>query len=346
MLLKIKNRLDKELIRYALSLDEKYSLRKISPLLARSIKEFILREGKRLRPILFILGYLGFRPKAPYGLYKSAISIELLHDFLLIHDDIIDRSALRRGKPALHKLLDKHLGGIKRAKFNGADLGIMAADALCAMAIDTFLGIRVRPRYKENALRYLLEAIVFSAGGEFAELLYGLKKPAEISREDIYKVYDLKTANYSFAAPLAMGAALAGQEADEIKILSDYGIRVGRAFQIRDDILGMFASEGQTGKDSLTDLSEAKKTLLIWRAYRNSPDLSKSLIRRILSREKIQRTDILRMREVIISSGSLDYARRQISLLLAEAEEILSRSAIDTRYKTLLAGYCRRLTSS
>src|SRR4030042_1567895 len=102
----IKNRIEKNLKSYIGDLDKLYSLSRISPLLAKNIKEFVLREGKRVRPILFIIGYLAYAKKQAPFLYRSAVSIELLHDFMLIHDDIIDKSDTRRGKPSLHKKLN------------------------------------------------------------------------------------------------------------------------------------------------------------------------------------------------------------------------------------------------
>ena len=100
MILNIKNRIEKELRKYIVEVNKTYDLSGISPLLYQRIKEFILRDGKRIRPILFCIGYLGFADKAAPGLYRSAVSIELLHDFMLIHDDIIDKSHLRRSKPS------------------------------------------------------------------------------------------------------------------------------------------------------------------------------------------------------------------------------------------------------
>ena len=107
MFLKIKIRVEKELSAYARSIDKVYSLNKLSPILFKSIKEFILRDGKRIRPVLFCIGYLGFSKRTPRGLWRSALSLELLHDFMLVHDDIIDKSDMRRGKPSMHALL-KH----------------------------------------------------------------------------------------------------------------------------------------------------------------------------------------------------------------------------------------------
>ncbi|MDD5432307.1 MAG: polyprenyl synthetase family protein, partial [Candidatus Omnitrophica bacterium] len=99
MILKIKSKIDKEISAFLKDTDKRYHLKKISPVLYKNICEFANRDGKRARPILFVIGYLGFSNKEATGLYRSAISIELMHDFMLVHDDIIDKSDTRRGRP-------------------------------------------------------------------------------------------------------------------------------------------------------------------------------------------------------------------------------------------------------
>ena len=243
-------------------LDELYSLSRISPLLFKTIKDYILRKGKRVRPTLFIIGYLGFKKNPAPGLYASALSLELLHDFLLAHDDIIDKSDVRRGKPSMHRVLSDYLRKYKNIKFGGEDLTIAAADIMYAMAIHTFLFIKENRQRKEKALRKLIEAAIDTGSGEFAELLYGIKDIKNLNKQDIYRIYDLKTAYYTFSCPLSAGAILAGAKKQQTDLLYNYGIYLGRAFQIKDDILGIFGNENKIGKSTLTDLREGKKTLL------------------------------------------------------------------------------------
>ena len=108
MLSKIQNKIEQNLIAYLKELNKQHSLSKISPILFKNISGFILRKGKRLRPALFVIGYLGFAKKEAPNLYTGALSLELLHDFMLVHDDIIDRADLRRGKPSMHNMLNHY----------------------------------------------------------------------------------------------------------------------------------------------------------------------------------------------------------------------------------------------
>lgn len=345
MFLEIKRRIDSELQIYARQADKLYFLNKISPIFYKNMREFILREGKRVRPTLFVIGYLGFAKKAAPLLYRSAISIELLHDFMLIHDDIIDKSATRRGKPSMHTMLGIYLQGHKKVKFNGQDLAIVSGDIIYAMALDAFLAIKEDLQRKEKALKLLIKAALYTGSGEFIELMLGVRDIEQVSKEDIFRIYDLKTANYTFSSPLAIGATLAGAKKKEIDLLFKYGIYLGRAFQIKDDIIGLFSSEKKIGKSNLTDLQEAKNTLLIWYAFNKSNRLMRAEIKKILSKKNVLKPDLLRMRRIIVASGALDYAKNEVSLMIEKARELIGKSKMLPKYKTALNAYSQKILS-
>ena len=336
MLLKIRKRVDKELNNFLHTLDKDYSVKKISPLLFEYIREFVLRPGKRIRPILFVIAYLGFAKKETSGLYTSALSLELLHDFMLVHDDIIDKSDTRRGKPSMHRMFDIYLSRYKNLKFSGQDLAIVAGDVMYAIAIHAFLAIKENMARKERALKKFIRAAIYTGSGEFIELLCGTKNIARTSKEDIYKIYDFKTANYTFATPLASGAILAGAGDKEVERLFRYGIYLGRAFQIRDDILGMFSGEKKIGKSNLTDLKEAKKTLLVWRAYNQANAQDKKIIKSTLDKKNADRKDLLRMRKIVTATGSLDYCQKEIRRSMNQAQKLITSSRIGLAYKNAL----------
>ncbi len=325
------------------NLEKAYSLNKISPLLFKHIREFCLRPGKRVRPALFVAGYLGFAGKAVSGLYACAISIELLHDFLLVHDDIIDRSDTRRGKPSMHALFNQYLSNNKNIKITGQDMAIVAGDVMYALAINAFLSIKENPARKEAALKKLLESALYTGSGEFIELLAGTKKIEEITKSEIYKIYDLKTANYTFSAPLTIGATLAGASLRQNKILSDYGLYIGRAFQIKDDVIGIYSDEAKIGKSNLTDLQESKKTLLIWYAYHKSAPKGRRLIVKILSKNNVNFKDLEEIRGVISDCGALERIKKEIIFLMKKADCLLESSAMLPRYKKSLSLYSQEL---
>ncbi len=343
MISEIKIKIEKEICGYLGFINKAYSLKNICPMMVSYIKEFICRSGKRVRPILFVLGYLGFSKKAASGLYRSAISIELLHDFMLVHDDIIDKSDTRRGKPSMHALLNGHLKKYNNIKFGGQDLTIVIGDVLYALGLKAFLAIKEDKTRKESALNILIEAALYTGAGEFVELLYGATDINKLQKCDIYKIYDYKTAFYTFAAPLAIGAVLAGAGRKEKNKLIRYGIMLGRAFQIKDDILGMFGEEHEIGKSALTDLQEAKKTILIWHAFNHCSAKDRAIIKELFSRNTASRKDLIRMRGIISESGALDFARKEVRDSAVQAQRLLGSCRMRPDIKTALKRYSEKI---
>ncbi len=343
MFLKIKKRVEAELKSYIRDVEKMYSLNRISPLLLRAIKDFISREGKRIRPVLFVAGYLGFAKKEAPGLYRSALSIELIHDFMLIHDDIIDKSATRRGRPSMHTMFNSHLARSRNLKFTGEDVAIITGDVLYAMSLQAFLSIKEDRQRKEKAFKKLMDAAMYTGCGEFIELMFGLKGIDKITESDIYKIYDFKTANYTFASPLAIGAILGGAPDVEVKRLFQYGIYLGRAFQIKDDMLGLFSEEKEIGKSILTDLQEAKLTLLIRYAFRHSDKKGRLAIRHIMSKKNVTKSDLFKIRKIVRTSGTLDYARKEVNRFLQQAQALIQNSKMHPSYKSELTRYAQEI---
>lgn len=339
----LRTRIDRELCALIEETRSSYGLKKICPLLFESIKDFALRDGKRVRPVLFVLGYRGYASRVPRGLYRSAVSLELLHDFMLAHDDIIDKSDTRRGKPSLHRYLGSRLDRKSGLKFNGTDLAIVAGDVMYALALSAFLNVREEPLRKEAAFKKLIEAALYTGSGEFLEVLFGTTPIERVTLDDIYKIYDLKTANYTFASPLTIGATLAGASRRELALLFDYGTYLGRAFQIKDDIIGIFSDEKKIGKSNMTDLQEAKKTVLIWYAYRHSSARDKRTIRGIFLKKTLRPSDLTEMRRIITGSGSLEYARREVKRLLGTAGRFCASLRMDQSVRKSLSRYAETL---
>ncbi|MDP2043877.1 MAG: polyprenyl synthetase family protein, partial [Candidatus Omnitrophota bacterium] len=152
-----------------------------------------------------------------------------------------------------------------------------------------------------------------------------------------------KTANYTFASPLTMGAILAGAKENEIKKLFNYGMRLGRAFQIKDDLIGTFGRESETGKSNFTDFQEAKKTILIWRAYNKSGAKDKKIIKEMFTGSPARREGLKDMRRVIKDSGALDYAKSQISGLIKQAQNSIGALKMRSAYRKTLDEFSRKI---
>ncbi len=321
----IRKNIEKHLASFMNRVKHEYKLHLINPTLYESIREFSLRKGKRIRPLLLILSYKGYSPKnkkiSP-SLYSASTCIELLHNFMLIHDDIIDRSNLRRGKPTLHKLLGKIVKTDNQEKL-GYDLGIVAGDIVYALAIDAFLSVQEPPQRKERALKYFIQTAAFTAMGEFIDTIHSVEKMNKIKEKDVFLNYTLKTARYTFDCPLVTGAILAGAKQPDIKKLSQLGILVGQAFQIQDDIIGIFDTQKNIGKSILSDIVESKKTILVCHAYKELKAKGKSQFIKHFNKPKKTYKDLVAIRKIFINAGSLQYSLHQVQKRINKSFKIL-----------------------
>ncbi|MDP2652520.1 MAG: polyprenyl synthetase family protein [Candidatus Omnitrophota bacterium] len=335
---KMIQRIDQGLGNFLDKIRTEYRLHLVDPILYKSMREFVLRKGKRLRPLLLILGYQGYRksssPMSP-SIYYVSTCIELLHNFMLIHDDIIDRSSLRRGKPTMHKLLAK-AAKTKESGRLGHDLAIVVGDIVYASAFDAFLSIHEDPARKEQALKYFIQTAVFTAMGEFIDTLHGMKKLEEIGEKDVLLNYSLKTARYTFDCPLVVGAILAGAGKKDVARLAEFGLLVGQAFQIQDDIIGIFDTQKNIGKSILSDLAESKKTILVCHAYRHlSGKRRQEFLRHFLKNRKTY-ADLVAVRRIFLQTGSLSYSLQEVEKRLTSALSIIGRLQMKKKHRRLL----------
>jgi len=334
----LKKNIDQSLATFMDRVKQDYKFHLVNPLLYESIREFSLRKGKRIRPLLLILSYMGYcgkNKRISSSLYNASTCIEMLHNFMLIHDDIIDRSSLRRGKPTLHKLLGKTVKTTDQEKL-GYDLGIIAGDIVYALAIDAFLSIKETPERKERALRYFIQTAAFTAMGEFIDTVYGVEKLSKVKEKDVFLNYTLKTARYTFDCPLVVGAILAGANEKDITLLSELGILIGQAFQIQDDIIGIFGSQKNIGKSILSDLAESKKTLLVCHAYNKLRGQKRTLFMKCFNKPKKTYQDLVAVRKIFINSGSLQYSLEQVKVRCDKTLNILEKLKMNDKYRKII----------
>lgn len=334
----IRSEIEKSLEHFMNQIKEDYKLHLVHPSLYESIREFSLRKGKRIRPLLLILSYKGFCPKGkkvPFSLYNASTCIELLHNFMLIHDDIIDRSNLRRGKPTLHKLLGK-IVKTKDPEKLGYDLAIIAGDIVYALAIDAFLSIEEEPYRKERALKYFIQTAAFTAMGEFIDTIHGVESLERITEKDVFLNYTLKTARYTFDCPLVTGAILAGASEEDVKKLSELGILVGQAFQIQDDIIGIFDTQKNIGKSILSDLAESKKTILVCHAFNALKGKEKQKFIHLFNKNKKTYKDLITIRKIFMQTGSLQYSLNEVKSRVEKTCVILDKLKMNKEYKDII----------
>ncbi len=306
---------------------KRIGIKKASPVLHSGILEFVTRPGKRIRPVLFTISYRGYskeRSLPGKDLIRCSLAFELLHDFLLVHDDVIDNSSLRRGKPTLHEVFN---GKMKVAPGSaiGSDLAIVAGDIIAAMAFEALLSFKAPADRKEKAMLEFTRAMSVTGVGEFIDIVNNLTRIEKVKENDVLLTYMYKTARYTFEAPLVVGAILAGAEDAEIKKLSRLGKALGQAFQLQDDMLDIFSSAKKTGKPVLSDIAESKKTLMAWKTYQTLKGRDKKRAAAILAKDAKTVSDMEDFRDLITSSGAASYCRGLADSLLATSGELIPR---------------------
>lgn len=296
---------------------------KLSPVgnqIIEDIKEFTLRGGKRLRAMLVIYGYRAFGGKRDDEILKAATAVELMQSFLLIHDDIMDCDELRRGKPTLHKIYEERY----RDEKIGRDMSIIAGDICSSLGQGIIETTNFPDNVKLKAIKIFNDAVIKTCVGQAMDVLNTHKQ--ENNEKEIRAIHKLKTATYTLEAPLTLGAALADTEKSEVEKLREFATPMGQAFQLQDDIIGMFGDAQRIGKPVGSDLREGKMTLLITQALKEANNEDKKFLEDALGDKGITEQDILRAKNIIEETGSLqhskDLAKKYIENALQKLEEL------------------------
>jgi geranylgeranyl diphosphate synthase type I len=302
--------------------------------LLAEVESLTAAGGKRLRPAFVLGGHraAGGGEDDPVALHAAA-AVELLHTFALLHDDVMDRSDIRRGRPAAHRSLrSHHRGGVKGADWFGVSAAVLAgdlafvwADAMLDRIDDHAPSAAARRRARE--LFTLLRSEVIA--GQLLDLQVGCSPFA--GESDAARIALLKSARYTVTRPLQIGAALAGATSEVERALASYGDSAGVAFQLRDDVLGMFGESSLTGKGTIDDLREGKRTLLVIRAMELASEAGRAALSRALGDSSVDDRSAQQCRDVIADSGALASVEAAIDTHVDRAVEALDTLDPSTR---------------
>ncbi len=302
---------------------------KSDPLAKEAVKmiaDFTMSSGKRIRPAFIYYAYLASGGKDSDKIVKASMSMELTHSFLLIHDDIIDKDEKRHGITTIHesyKKVAKKLSKEKEAEHFGNSMAMLSGDMAAAMANQIIFTSDFSSETIICALNKLQEIVYTIVPGEMLDVV--LEFRGQATEKEILKMYEGKTSSYSFEGPLHLGTILSGYKDEKVfKIYSRYAIPLGKAFQIRDDILGVFGDEKKLGKPIGSDISEGKQTLLVAKALERGNKKQKKIIKEYLGKENLKKEELEEIRKIIRETGSLEYSQNIAEKFVSESLDALS----------------------
>jgi geranylgeranyl diphosphate synthase type I len=273
--------------------------------------DILSRGGKRLRGALVIEGYTMCGGANRAMIMQAARAVEMIHAYLLIIDDIQDRSARRRGGPTAHVALGKATGD----DHLGETLATNAALLGCHAAMTILANLDAPAELRSNVLSIMNRTLVVTAHGQIADAL----QTAESTETDVKKVQEWKTATYTILNPLHVGMVLAGVGCEVTDAITPYAMAVGQAFQNKDDIIGVFGDNAKTGKDFMDDIREGKQTLLTVKALAKANKDDKVFLLSMLGNAQLTPVEFRRCQAIITQTGALTYAQEEIRTSVDQA---------------------------
>jgi geranylgeranyl diphosphate synthase, type I len=280
--------------------------------LYKASRHLVDAGGKRLRPSMLLIAAEATGGD-PVALVSAAVSIELIHNFTLIHDDIMDNANIRRGRPSVHKIW-------------GDSGAILAGDTLYSKAFQILGNTASEPGLILRSMNILSETCTDICEGQWLDLEF--ENRSRVSEDEYMEMIEKKT-GVLYGASACMGATLSGASAKEVKGLDEFGKLTGMGFQIHDDVLDLTAPEKVLGKRRGGDLVEGKKTLIMIHALENSVEVD------VFGKKDASPQEIEKALNVLEKAGSIDYARTRAADLVNRGKQALGALS-DSPAKMLL----------
>lgn len=291
-----------------------------------SLVDFVLGGGKRIRPTFAWWGWrgVGSSPEDPAAVLRAVSALELLQGCALVHDDLMDDSTTRRGSPTVHVgFARRHSdeGWLGAPERFGAAAAILLGDVALAWSDDMLRWAGLGPDALRRALGVWQAMRTEVLGGQYLDVLTqarGDEAPEAALRVDRYK-----TAAYTVERPLHLGAAIAGADTSLVESYRRFGADIGIAFQLRDDLLGMFGDPDITGKPAGDDLREGKRTLLLASGLRaadeHGSNTAAATLRSAIGRPDLGPDGVDAVRQLLVDLGAVRHVERRIEQLTGSA---------------------------
>ena len=305
--------------------------------LTKCAVDFVRTGGKRIRPILFLASWEIFSECCVFDagsqqgtLTKTALALELLHTFILVHDDVIDRSLTRRGRPTLHRLLEQHIG-VNIDKHFAQSIAVIIGDILFADAI-RFM-IEGTKDHKHSALvqQLFLQVVRDTGHGELIETTAIRKKFSNVNLSDVERIYYYKTTRYTIELPIITGYLLADGDQYYLGVLEKYSQKIGLAFQILNDLTDFQKTYNSTTEVE-GDIVEAKKTWLLVKMRELLGEADRKFLDEIFERHPRDNRFVYKVRYLIEKTNTTEHALNQVNSLLLDAEKFVMQYELPSSY--------------
>jgi geranylgeranyl diphosphate synthase type I len=287
----------------------------LAPLFS-TVRRLLFGNGKRLRPLLCMAGWQAAgAPGDSHAVLRVAAALELFQTFALIHDDVMDDSDSRRGRPSAHRALAaEYLSGggrLSRAEAHGRGAAVLLGDLVLVWSDEMLAGAGLGARARERVMPLVDSMRAELVYGQYLDLLSADPMSGDV--EAALRVARYKTGKYTVERPLHLGVSLAGGDTRLLQTCTDFAIPLGEAFQLRDDLLDIFGDPAQTGKPVGDDIREGKATVLLALAVRNASAAELRLLEALVGSPELGREDIDRIRTVLERTG----ARQRVEEMIA-----------------------------
>lgn len=298
-----------------------------------AVRDLSMRGGKRLRPALAVAGFRAVNEARNLEtVFDAGVALELLQTYFLIHDDWMDQDEVRRGGPTVHTHLAKRF----RSEQKGEHSAILAGDYAVAMATGALSRLEVAPERAQVLVRCFAEMQLDAVLGQQIDLMGNSK--------DIETMYALKTGSYTVRGPLRLGATLAGASTKTLVGLDRYAMPAGIAFQLCDDLIGVFGDSATTGKSQGGDIRAGKRTALLVLGLKRAKGPSLNALKTAYGNSSATERQLERATEVLEACGAAGIVRARIDELRERATDALDRAPVKPAGRELLEGALRALT--
>ena len=297
----------------------------------------LIAGGKRLRPAFCYWGFRGAGGEDGESVVVAAAALELLQACALIHDDVMDGSDTRRGLPAVHRrFASLHRGEswVGDPESFGVGAAVLLGDLCLAWSDEMLAGSGLPVDRLKSGHRVYNVMRTELMGGQYLDLLEQARGGGSVARA--LRVARFKSAKYTIEKPLHLGAVLAGGDQDLLDGYSGYGLPLGEAFQLRDDVLGVFGDPALTGKPAGDDLREGKRTALVAMALERAGGAQAAVVRRHLGDPHLSAEGVAALRQVIEETGARDRVEALIDTLMDDALAALRAAPVDEAAREVL----------